>query len=45
VGLAGMQERITLLNGRLRIESDPGEGTRVIAEVPTTPPLPAVTGR
>jgi signal transduction histidine kinase len=45
VGLAGMQERITLLNGRLRIDSDPGGGTRVIAEVPIVAPAPAVTGR
>jgi PAS domain S-box-containing protein len=41
VGLAGMQERITLLNGRLRIESDTGGGTRVIAEVPMASPVPA----
>lgn len=36
-GLAGMQERIERLGGKLRIESAPGQGTRVIAEVPLRP--------
>lgn len=34
-GLLGMRERARLLGGRLRIESGPGKGTRVVAEVPT----------
>jgi PAS domain S-box-containing protein len=33
-GLTGMQERIALLGGELRIESASGEGTRVTAVVP-----------
>jgi signal transduction histidine kinase len=34
VGLLGMQERLALLDGRLEIESRPGAGTTVVAEVP-----------
>lgn len=34
VGLAGMRERIVLLGGRFTVESQPGVGTRVVAEVP-----------
>ena len=34
VGLAGMRERIGLLGGTLLITSAPGEGTRLVAEVP-----------
>jgi PAS domain S-box-containing protein len=34
VGLLGMQERARLLGGRLRIESSPGAGTRIAAELP-----------
>lgn len=33
-GLAGMGERARLLGGRLRVESSPDGGTRVLAEVP-----------
>jgi signal transduction histidine kinase len=33
-GLSGMQERVTLLGGRLEIESRPGGGTRVAADLP-----------
>jgi signal transduction histidine kinase len=29
VGLAGMQERIALINGRISIRSRPGAGTRI----------------
>jgi len=32
-GLAGMRERTTLLGGQLKIESRPGGGTRLIAEL------------
>ena len=34
VGLIGMRERMALLDGRLEIESRPGAGTTVVAEVP-----------
>jgi len=34
VGLLGMRERLALLDGRLEIESRPGAGTTVVAEVP-----------
>lgn len=33
LGLFGMHERLTLVGGDLRIESEPGRGTTVIAEV------------
>jgi PAS domain S-box-containing protein len=33
-GLAGMRERAMLLGGRLTVESKPGTGTRLIAELP-----------
>jgi two-component system, NarL family, sensor histidine kinase DevS len=33
-GLAGMRERLSLLGGRLEIESGPGSGTTIAAEVP-----------
>jgi signal transduction histidine kinase len=41
VGLAGMQDRISLLRGRCTIQSRPGVGTRIVAEVP----LPARASR
>ena len=34
IGLHSMAERVYLLQGSIRIESQPGEGTRVIAEIP-----------
>jgi signal transduction histidine kinase len=34
VGLLGMQERVRLLNGLLRIRSQPGEGTELSIEIP-----------
>jgi two-component system, NarL family, sensor histidine kinase DevS len=34
VGLLGMRERLALLDGRLQVESRPGAGTTVVAEVP-----------
>ena len=34
LGLAGMEERVRLLNGNLNIESKPGKGTRVTVELP-----------
>jgi len=35
-GLSGLRERADLLGGRLVIESAPGQGTRVLADLPTT---------
>lgn len=32
--LLGMQERLEMLRGRLEVDSQPGEGTRVIAHPP-----------
>jgi two-component system sensor histidine kinase DegS len=34
LGLLGMQERIELVDGRLLVESRPGQGTTVAVEVP-----------
>jgi signal transduction histidine kinase len=34
LGLVGMRERLALLDGRLLIESTPGRGTTIVAEVP-----------
>lgn len=34
LGLLGMQERVQLLGGIFRIESQPGLGTKVVAEIP-----------
>ena len=34
LGLYGMQERASLVGGRLTIESVPGEGTAVFVELP-----------
>lgn len=36
IGLAGMRERVALLDGRLTVESDRGRGTTIVAEVPVT---------
>jgi signal transduction histidine kinase len=35
-GLLGMRERVELVDGRLSIESTPGRGTVVRAELPAT---------
>jgi signal transduction histidine kinase len=34
-GLPGMHERVTLLGGRLAVESAPGGGTHLLAELPS----------
>lgn len=34
LGLAGMEERVALLGGNLTIETEPGNGTTVFAEIP-----------
>ena len=36
LGLLGMRERIALVGGRLQVESSPGAGTTLVAEVPAT---------
>lgn len=36
-GLVGMHERVTALDGSLRIESTPGSGTRIAVEIPFSP--------
>jgi signal transduction histidine kinase len=36
LGLAGMRERLSLAGGRLQVESSPGSGTTVVAEVPSS---------
>ncbi len=36
-GVSGMRERAALLGGRLRVESSPGAGARVTAELPVPP--------
>jgi signal transduction histidine kinase len=33
-GLRGLRDRVEALGGRLRVESAPGAGTRVLAEIP-----------
>lgn len=37
IGLIGVQERFELLGGRLKIDSEPGRGTRLTASVPLEP--------
>lgn len=39
LGIGGMQERLSLLNGSLSLHSEPGQGTTVIAKLPT--PIPS----
>jgi len=43
IGLSVMRERASVINGEMQIESEPGEGTRVLLHVPasshTQPPL------
>ena len=36
LGVVGMQERVKLLNGSIRIESEQGAGTTVVADIPLT---------
>src|SRR5574337_67700 len=44
-GLVGMRERAELLGGHLSVESTPGAGTRVIAELPLPAPVAEKTER
>ena len=36
LGLGGMRERVALVGGRLRVETTPGAGTTIAAEIPLT---------
>ena len=36
-GLEGIRERARLLGGQVRIESEPGQGTRIIVDLPVVP--------
>jgi PAS domain S-box-containing protein len=36
-GLVGMRERVHTLGGRFELDSQPGEGTRILAAIPLTP--------
>jgi signal transduction histidine kinase len=40
-GLAGLRDRINAFHGRLSIDSPPGTGTRITAEIPVPPPAPS----
>lgn len=44
LGLFGMQERLALVGGKFHIESQPGKGTKVVAEVPLRHPPPTIGG-
>ena len=39
LGLMEMQERIGLIDGKLRIQSKPGKGARIAVTVPFKPPV------
>jgi signal transduction histidine kinase len=39
LGLAGIEERLTSLGGRFHVESTPGQGSRIILEIPLRPDL------
>lgn len=38
-GIEGMRERAVLLGGQIKIETRPGSGTQLMAELPVRPPL------
>jgi signal transduction histidine kinase len=40
LGLVGMRERVEMVGGRFKIESTPGQGTTVTANIPFDPPTP-----
>jgi signal transduction histidine kinase len=40
-GLRGLSDRVAALDGRLELDSQPGEGTQVRAEIPVPPPSQA----
>ncbi|WP_028608250.1 sensor histidine kinase [Paenibacillus harenae] len=35
-GLVGMRERVELIEGRMDIDSNPGDGTKIMIDIPTT---------
>ena len=37
-GLSGLSDRVAALDGSLQVDSEPGEGTRVLARLPLRPP-------
>jgi signal transduction histidine kinase len=39
-GLVGMRERVSLANGALEIDSEPGAGSRISAELPVARATP-----
>jgi signal transduction histidine kinase len=49
LGLLGMRERLSLIGGSCRIESQPGQGTRILVQVPLNTPAAdasaALTGK
>lgn len=36
IGLIGMRERVTLLEGEIRIQSSPEDGTKISVTIPTS---------
>jgi signal transduction histidine kinase len=44
VGLSGMRERCALLGGQCEVQSQPGAGTRIVAEVPVPAPADEAEG-
>ena len=38
LGIGGMHERLSLLNGSLKLRSEPGQGTTVVASLPSPKP-------
>jgi signal transduction histidine kinase len=44
LGFVGMRERVELVGGRLTVESSPGAGTTIVAEVPVTRTPPEHAG-
>jgi PAS domain S-box-containing protein len=44
-GLRSMHERLDLVSGRMEIESQPGQGTKVTVFAPLTPPQGPIPGR
>ena len=35
-GLIGMRERVELIEGRMKIDSNPGQGTKIVIDIPTS---------
>jgi signal transduction histidine kinase len=44
LGLLGMDERARSLGGTLTLQSVPGQGTAIVAEIPVQPGLEKATG-